>query len=100
MNDQKRNDLARSTNHVCHIHWNPPEISVEARLSAAKWARSPRPTTLPFPKSMEVDIRFTRPDLGLRGNSVTTGDTSMMDSSGTRTGATRHKSAGEVFPSR
>jgi len=89
-----------STNHVCHIHWNPPEISVEVRLSATKWARNSRPTILPFPKLMEIGIGLARLDFGRPSNNIITGNTNKTEDSETCTSAARQKRAGEVFPSR
>ena len=68
-----------STNHVCHIHWNPPDTSVEVKLRAAKWIANSRAMILPFLKSMEIGFGFANPDFGWPSNSIITGSTNKTD---------------------
>jgi hypothetical protein len=89
-----------STNHVCHIHCNPPETNIEVRVSAKKRARNSRPIPLPFLKLMDIGVGLAKQDFGWPSKSIITGSTSKTDDKETCTSAARQKSAGEVFPSR
>ena len=88
-----------STNHVCHIHLDPPEIKVEVRESTKKWPRNSRVIVLPFAKLTEIGFGLARQDFGWPSKSIITGNTSKMDDKETCTSAARQKSAGEIFPS-